>query len=174
MAQIHNIRFLKNHKGLSLRAVARETGHHFETVQKYVEKDNFNLQLREKQHRKGKLDSFKELIDEWLRSDLSAKPKQRHTAKRVYDRLKELYGDDFDVSDRAVREYVARRRPEIQGAGSGYLPLEHSAGEAQADFGAAQFIERGILYDGFYLVLSLPYSNPVIYRFSSQKTRSAC
>lgn len=159
MAQIQNIRFLKNHKELSLREVARETGHHFETVQKYVERDDFNLQLREKQRRKGKLEPFKELIDQWLKEDLHAKPKQRHTAKRVYDRLKEIYGDDFNVSDRAVREYVAKRRPEIQGVAGGYLPLEHSPGEAQVDFGAAQFIERGTLYDGFYLVLSFPYSN---------------
>ena len=159
MAQVQNIRFMRNFKGLSLRAIAEETGHHFETVKKYVAKDDFNLQLRVKQRRKGKLDPFKELIDQWLRDDLSAKPKQRHTAKRIYDRLKDLYGDEFNISDRSVRAYVAKRRPEIQGVGSGYLPLEHSPGEAQVDFGAAQFVERGTLYDGFYLVLSFPYSN---------------
>jgi len=159
MAQIQNIRFLHNFKGLSLRSIAKETGHHFETVQKYIKKDNFNLVLREKQRRKGKLDPFKELIDQWLKEDLSAKPKQRHTAKRIYDRLKELYGDKFNVSDRSVRAYVARRRPEIIGVNNGYLPLEHAPGEAQVDFGKAQFVERCILYDGFYLVLSFPYSN---------------
>ena len=159
MSQVQNIRFLRNFKGLSIRAVARETGHHFETVQKFTEKEDFNLQLREKQRRKSKLEPFKELIDQWLKDDRSAKPKQRHTAKRIYDRLKELHGDEFNVSDRSVREYVARRRPEIHGAGGGYIPLEHSPGEAQVDFGAAQFYERGTLYDGHYLVLSLPYSN---------------
>lgn len=159
MDQIQNIRFLRKFKGLSLRSVAKETGHHFETVQKYLEKDDFNLQLREKQHRKGKLDPFKELIDQWLKDDLSAKHKQRHTAKRIYDRLKKLYKDDFDASDRSIRKYVAKRRPEILGADSGYLPLEHSPGEAQVDFGSAQFYERGTLYDGFHLVLSFPHSN---------------
>ncbi|MDD4431485.1 MAG: IS21 family transposase [Bacteroidales bacterium] len=159
MDQIQNIRFLRKFKGLSLRSVAKETGHHFETVQKYLEKDDFNLQLREKQQRKGKLDPFKELIDQWLKDDLSAKHKQRHTAKRIYDRLKKLYKDDFDASDRSIRKYVAKRRPEILGADSGYLPLEHSPGEAQVDFGSAQFYERGTLYDGFHLVLSFPHSN---------------
>jgi hypothetical protein len=33
----------------------------------------------------------------------------------------------------------------------GYLPLEHPAGEAQVDFGDAQFYENGILHDGKYL-----------------------
>jgi len=160
MAQIQNIRFLKNHKGMSLRSIAKETNHHFETVKKYVEKEDFNLQVREKKHRKGKLDPYKQLIDQWLTEDLSAKPKQRHTAKRIYDRLKEEYGDEFNVSDRAVRAYVSKRRPEIfQDTDRGHIPLEHSPGEAQADFGAAQFIERGILYDGFYLAVSFPYSN---------------
>jgi transposase len=160
MAQIKNIRFLKNNKGMSLRSIAQKTNHHFETVKKYVDRADFNLQLRKKQHRKGKLDPYKQLIDQWLKDDLSAKPKQRHTAKRIYDRLKELYKDEFNVSDRSVRTYVAKRRPEIfQGTGKGYIPLEHSPAEAQADFGAAQFIERGTLYDGFYLTVSFPHSN---------------
>jgi transposase len=159
MAQVQDIKFLREHKGLSLRSIAKETGHHFETVKKYVDKNDFNLQLRETATRKGKLDPFKELIDQWLIDDLSAKPKQRHTAKRIYDRLKELYGDNFNVSDRAVRAYVAKRRPEIHNVSEGYLPLEHAPGEAQADFGAAQFIEKGTLYDGFYLTISFPHSN---------------
>jgi transposase len=159
MAQIQDIKFLRNHKVWSLRKVAKETGHRFETVKKYVDKDNFNLQLRERQHRKGKLEPFKELIDRWLKEDLQAKPKQRHTARRIYDRLKQIYGHDFDVSDRSVRKHVAKRRRELECAAGGYLPLVHSPGEAQVDFGAAQFIERGTLYDGFYLVLSFPYSN---------------
>lgn len=90
MAQIQDIRFLRDHKGWSLRKVAKETGHRFETVKKYVDKDNFNLELRERQRRKGKLEPFKELIDQWLKEDIQAKPKQRHTARRIYDRLKQI------------------------------------------------------------------------------------
>lgn len=90
MEQIYHIKYLRNRKGESLRKIARETGHDFETVKKYVEKDNFNLDLRPKR-RKGKLEPYKELIDSWLIKDLDAKPKQRHTAQRVYDRLKKIY-----------------------------------------------------------------------------------
>lgn len=159
MDQVYSIRYLRNHEGKSLRKIAKETGHDFQTVKKYVEKDDFNLNLRPKQQRKGKLDPFKPLIDEWLLKDLKAKPKQRHTAQRIYNRLKELYGDEFNVSDRTVRKYVAQKRQELSVEVEGYLPLEHPPGEAQVDFGEAQFIEKGIKYNGYFLNISFPYSN---------------
>jgi transposase len=158
MEQIYHIKYLRNQKGKSLRKICRETGHDFETVKKYVAKDNFNLDLRPKR-RKGKLEPYKELIDSWLIKDLEAKPKQRHTAQRVYDRLKEIYQAELNISDRAIRAYVSRRKKELGLDTECYLPLEHPPGEAQVDFGEAQFIEKGIKYDGYYLNLSFPYSN---------------
>lgn len=52
MDQVYSIRYLRNHEGKSLRKIAKETGHDFQTVKKYVEKDDFNLNLRPKQKRK--------------------------------------------------------------------------------------------------------------------------
>ena len=92
----------------------------------------------EKQQRKGKLDPFKALIDQWLEQDQKAKPKQRHTAQRVFNRLKELYGEEFNVSDRSIRKYVAQKKKELAGGTDGYIPLDHPPGEAQVDFGEAQ------------------------------------
>ncbi len=158
MDQVHNIKYLRKFKGKSLRGISKETGHHFDTVKKYVEKDNFNLELNPGKHKLRKLAPYVELIDSWLTADLKAKPKQRHTAQRVYNRLKELFSD-LDVSDRTIRAYVSKRKKEIDLTVEGYLPLEHPPGEAQIDFGAAQFIEKGVLYDGHYLNLSFPYSN---------------
>lgn len=158
MEQVHNIKYLHKFKGKSLRRISSETGHHFNTVKKYVEKDNFNLELNPGKRKPRKLAPYAELIDSWLEADLKAKPKQRHTAQRVYDRLKEQF-PAFDVSDRSVRSYVSKRKKEIGLTEEGYLPLEHPPGEAQIDFGAAQFIEKGVLYDGHYLNLSFPYSN---------------
>ena len=43
--------------------------------------------------------------------------------------------------------------------GKSALPLEHKAGEAQVDFGSADFYENGRLYSGKYLNLSFPSSN---------------
>lgn len=158
MEQVHNIKYLFKFKGKSLRKISFETGHHFNTIKKYATKENFNLELKPGKSKPRKLAPYSELIDSWLEADLKAKPKQRHTAQRIYDRLKEQF-PGFNVSDRSVRAYVSRRKKELGLSTEGYLPLEHPPGEAQIDFGAAQFIEKGVLYDGHYLNLSFPYSN---------------
>ena len=112
MDEINHIKYLRDRKGQSLREIARETGHAFETVKKYAEKQDFNI-ARRKQRRKSKLDPYKAIIDEWLTNDLKERPKQRHTAKRVYDRLQEMYGIGFKVSERTVRYYVSAKKKEL-------------------------------------------------------------
>lgn len=158
MEQINNIKYQHNFKGKTLRGISKDTGHHFNTVKKYVEKTDFNINPKITKSKPRKLAPYIDLIDSWLTADLEAKPKQRHTAKRVYDRLKEIY-PDFDVSDRSVRAYVSKKKKELGLNTQGYLPLEHPPGEAQVDFGEAQFVENGIVYDGYYLNMSFPYSN---------------
>jgi transposase len=150
---------MKKFEGKSLRKISQITGHNFETVKKYVEKDDFNQTIRPKQRRQSKLSPYRSIVTAWLIKDKQAPHKQQHTARRVYDRLKELYGDEFDASERAVRKFVADIRKELQVNTDGFLPLEHPPGEAQADFGEARFIENGITYDGYYFNISYPYSN---------------
>jgi len=158
MDEINHIKYLRDKKGQTLRGIARETGHAFETVKKYTEKQNFNI-VHHKQKRKSKLDPYKAQIDEWLTNDLKEKPKQRHTAKRIYDRLQEMYSTEFKVSERTVRYYVSAKKKELYAKNDCSIPLEHPPGEAQADFGAADFIENGERFSGLYLTLSFPYSN---------------
>jgi transposase len=161
MKQIKCIKKLKEKEGLSYREISRKTGHAFETVKKYAEMKDFNINLRKKTNKKskGKFKLYEDTIRKWLIEDLKAPKKQRHTAQRVYNRLKEIYGEDFDVSDRSVRNWVARIKKEINLDKEGYLPLEHPPGEAQVDFGEAVFIENGEKYEGYYLSMSFPYSN---------------
>jgi transposase len=159
MEQVYRIRNMKKFEGKSLRKISQLTGHNFETVKKYVEKDDFNQTIRPKQRRQSKLSPYRSIVTAWLIKDKQAPHKQQHTARRVYDRLKELYGDEFDASERAVRKFVADIRKELQVNTDGFLPLEHPPGEAQADFGEARFIENGITYDGYYFNISYPYSN---------------
>ena len=163
MDQIHRIRELDDEQDKNLTEIAIIMNCDWRTVRKYVDMEDFNspppTAASEGEH-ESKLDPFKPLINEWLQADKLAPRKQRHTAKRIFKRLKEE-AKDFNCSYRLVALYVQEKKAELRLKKSvGYLPLEHHPGEAQADFGFANFYENGHLHEnGKYLVISFPYSN---------------
>ncbi len=159
MLQIQHIRYQSIIKGRSMRSIAQETGHNFRTVRKYIEQSDFNKPTKRKAGRPSKLDAVKPIIDTWLTEDLKRKPKQRHTAKRIYNRLRNEYSDIFNASERTVRAYVASKKKEFYGTDEGFLPLDHPPGEAQVDFGDVVFYEKGQKVEGHELIISFPYSN---------------
>ena len=163
MDQIHRIREMYYQQDKNISEIASETGFNWKTVKKYVDMEDFSSPppkpASEDSH-ESKLDAFKPLIDSWLEADKLAPRKQRHTAKRVFSRLqKEAAG--FDCSYRLVAMYVSHKKKELHlNKKDGSIPLEHRPGEAQVDFGYADFYENGKLYhDAKYLVISFPYSN---------------
>ena len=88
--------------------------------------------------RRPELDGFADLIDQWLVEDRTRPRKQRHTAKRVFDRLRNE--DGFRGSYAIVTDYVRehrRRRLEM------FVPLVHPPGHAQADFGESRAVIGG-------------------------------
>ncbi len=153
MDKVKVIHRLYNVEGKSLREIVDITGHAFETVQKYAYMDDFNVNKPIIQDREGKLDPFKPLIDQWMEADLKAPKKQRHTAEKIYQRLCELYPDEFKVSSRATRKYIAQKKKELKTHNKCFIPLEHPAGTAQADFGEVYFIEKGVKQKGYVLIL---------------------
>lgn len=163
MDDINDIRDQYYNQGKNLSEIAAETKHNWKTIKKYVDKEDFNTSsLAEKlaSVRVSKLDAFKSYIDEWLEADKRAPRKQRHTAKRVFNRLcNEVEG--FNCSYRLVAAYVKIKKHALRLKKSeGHCPLNHFAGEAQADFGTAQFHENGKCHDSAkYLVVSFPFSN---------------
>ncbi|WP_084295808.1 IS21 family transposase [Desulfitibacter alkalitolerans] len=161
MTQIKYIRKLFHEEGKNVSQISKETGHDRKTVKYYLEKEDWNKEVPTASPvaQFPKLDPFKKHIDSWLLEDKKAKRKQRHTSQRVYDRLKDKYKENFNCSYRTVAGYVAQKKKEIFGKQAGYLPLEHIPGEAQVDFGDAEFYEKGKIYSGKYLNLSFPYSN---------------
>ncbi len=165
MAQVEDIREAFFRKGKNITEIAREQNLDRKTVRKHILMEDFNEKqgaVFKEPRLCPKLDSFKPIIDRWLEDDKRAKKKQRHTAKRVYDRLCKESGtkDDFNCSYRTVAEYVSWKKKQIySGVTSSSIPLDHSPGEMQVDFGAVQFIESGKLIDGHYLNVSFPYSN---------------
>ncbi len=161
MTEINDIRNAFFEKGMNISDISRDFSIDRKTVRKYINQENFNENppLAEKAQVISKLNPYMEEIDSWLEGDQKARKKQRHTAKRVHSRLQEKY-PEFDVSYRTVADYVREKKKEIYKTGTkSYLPLIHEAGEAQVDFGNADFYERGILYNGNYLNLSYPFSN---------------
>lgn len=163
MDQIHRIREMYYQQDKNISMIASETGYDWKTVKKYVDMENFNEPSPAASSNEGhesKLDPFKAQIDEWLQADQLAPRKQRHTAKRVYNRLKNEAAE-FNCSYRLVALYVKDKKEELHlKKGDGYLPLIHHPGESQADFGTADFYENGKLHhEAKYLVLSFPFSN---------------
>jgi transposase len=98
------------------------------------------------------------IIDGWLTDDLSAPRKQRHTARRVWERLVDEH--QAVVSERAVRAYVKVARERL-GAGQAevMVPQQHPLGfEAEVDFGAISFYLCGVLTEGELFVMRLSAS----------------
>ena len=135
MDKIEEIHRLYNKEEKSLREIVDITGYAFETVQKYAYKKDFNIEIPIIQTRESKSDPFRDLIDLWMKEDLNVHKKQRHTAERIHERLETLYSKEFNVSLRCIRKYVSEKKKELKDYNKCYVPLEHLAGSAQADFG---------------------------------------
>lgn len=160
LAEQNKIRDLFFNQGQSISEIKRITGFDRKTIRKYIKFEaTLNKPKKNKINKSFKIDLYKNDIDSWMEEDRKAKRKQRHTAKRIHDRLAEKYGDSFNCSYRTVANYVAERKKDMFQNNKSYLPLKHFGGEAQVDFGKAEFIENGIKYSGSYLVLSFPHSN---------------
>ena len=69
----------------------------------------------------------KHQIDQWLLGDIKAPRKQRHTGKRVYERLSADYA--YTGSEITVRNYVYKKRKELGVGAKVYIPQMHIPGE---------------------------------------------
>ena len=114
-------------------------------------------QTREGQGFGRKTDAFEHVIDQWLEADRMMPRKQRHTAKRVFDRLVAEYG--FDGSYSGVRRYVKAWREANREVSDGYLRLCWDPGVMQVDFGVALADVAGREHTVHLLVATMPYSN---------------
>jgi len=142
-------------EGKSIRQIQRETGCHRQTIRKALE-DGFEPHYRLKKPRPSPvLDPVKPIIDRWLAEDQERPPKQRHTARRIYERLTTEYG--FQGAESTVRRYVGQRRKELRS--QVFIPLSYAPGRtAQVDFGEAQVIIAGELLTAQLFCLRLGYS----------------
>lgn len=131
-------------EGWSIRKIARQCEVSRQSVRKAL-KDSGPWRYRLKEPKPCPvMDKYREVVISWLKADEEAPRKQRHTAKRVYDRLCEEFG--FKGADSTVRRYVARLRRELGTVElEPVLMLTADPGEvAQADWGKAKVILNGV------------------------------
>ena len=141
-------------EGRSQRAVAREFGLSRETVRKMLQYAVPPGYQRQQPIKRPKLGPWLGVIDAILEDDKQRPAKQRHTAKRIFERLREEHG--FTGGYTIVKDYV--RSAELHSREM-FIPLTHAPGEAQADFGEALVVVAGVEQKAHYLAVDLPHSD---------------
>jgi transposase len=104
------------------------------------------------------IDPFAGLIDAWLLADREVPRKQRHTARRVWQRLAAEHG--ASLAEVTVSRYVARRRVELGlDRVEVTVPQAHVPGtEAEVDFGEFHASIAGMLLKVWMFVMRLSFS----------------
>ena len=157
-------------EGLSERAAARRVGLARETVRKMRRYRLPPGYRRTQPIRCPKLDAFTGIIDQILRDDQHRPKKQRHTAKRIWERLRAEHA--FTGGYTIVKDYVREKR---LGGHEMFVPLTHPPGDAQADFGEALVVVAGVECKAHYLVVDLPHSDDAFVKaFPAETTEAFC
>ena len=156
--------------GMSTREAARVFGLHRDTVRKMLEYSAPPGYRRESPPRRPKLDPYRGVIDWILEDDRSLPKKQRHTAKRIYERLRAEHS--FTGRYTIVKDYVRERRCRTREM---YVPLSHPPGDAQCDFGQAKAVIEGVEQTIHYFVLDLPHSDACFVKaYPAETTEAFC
>jgi len=154
---------LSQYEGLSLREISRRSGHHFDTVKKYVDREDWNESYRPRKERGSLLDPLKPVIDEWLEEDLKRQRKYRRTATKIYNDLRKdkEHSKLLAVGKQTVINYVSQRKKELcKKTYQTAMFALHSMCEAQVDFGDILVASNGGAETKWHeLVVSFPWSN---------------
>ena len=155
-------------EGRSQRSVAREFGLARVTVRKMLGYSVPPGYRRKEPAKRPKLGPWLDVIDAILEDDKQQPKKQRHTAKRIFDRLRAEHA--FPGGYTIVKDYVrvaTLRRREM------FVPLTHAPGTAQADFGEALVIVGGEERKAHYFAIDLPHSDDCFVRAFPAETTEA-
>jgi transposase len=155
MVDVEFIKKKHENEGWSIRKIARQLEVSRQTVRKVLASPAEPPRYEQRAPRpQPVMGPFLPVIERWLTEDETAPPKQRHTARRIYDRLVAEY--DFPGSEVTVRRAVSAlrgRRIEV------FVPLEAVPGKvAQADFGQAHVMIAGTVQKVFIFCLRAKHS----------------
>ena len=157
-------------EGRSVRRTARDFGLSRKTVRKMLMYSVPPGYQRKKPVARPKLGPWVGVIDQILEDDESQPKKQRHTARRIYDRLKDEHS--FTGGYTIVKDYVRQARLRHKEV---FVPLAHPPGDAQADFGEALAVIDGTEQKAHFLCVDLPHSDDAfVVAFPAENTESFC
>ena len=166
------IRRDREREGLSIRALAERHGVHRRAVRQALASPLPPLRKRAEGRSAPKLGPYRPLIDEWLLADREAPRKQRHTARRVWERLRDEQG--AEVSERQVRRYVRARRPELGEPAEAFVPQVHEPGaEAEVDWGEAVVVIAGQRVEAGLFVMRACHSGAAFVMAFERQTQQA-
>ncbi len=146
-------------EGLGKRAACREYGIHYKTLRKILTHPEPPGYRRTTPRRPSILEPLLPVVHQILEGDRRAPRKQRHTAVRIYRRLRDEHGYKGGLT--VVKDAVRAWR---QHSAEVFVPLAHPPGEAQADFGEAQVTLDGRPTKVALFVMTLPYSDAIFCR----------
>tara|TARA_B100001123_G_scaffold414770_1_gene514611 strand:+ start:351 stop:1844 length:1494 start_codon:yes stop_codon:yes gene_type:complete len=153
---------------LSKRAACREYELHWDTLNKILEHVEPPGYRRQKPPRRPKIEPVLTTLEEILEADKRAPKKQRHSALRIFERLRDEhdYSGGYTTVKDAVRAWKQSHK-EV------FLPLAHPPGEAQVDYGFAEVVVAGESVKVALFVMTLPYSDAIfIQAFPRECTES--
>jgi len=120
--------------------------------------------------RRPKLQPYIGIIDQILDQDAATPKKQRHTAWRLFERLRQEHG--YEGSYTTVKDYVREKRLSGQEM---FVPLHHPPGHAQADFGQAEVFIAGTQQTTHFFVMDLPHSDDAfVMAFPGETSEAFC
>jgi len=157
-------------QGMGKSEAARHFGIDRKTVAKILKHAVPPGYRRQNPPARPKLDPFVAIIDEILEEDKSRLKKQRHTAKRIHERLRDEHS--FTGGITIVTDYVRekkRRNREV------FVPLSHAPGHAQVDFGESLGVIGGVECKLHYLAMALPHSDAFFIKaYPAETTEAFC
>ena len=157
-------------EGMSIREAARVFGVHRGSVRKMLRFSIPPGYRRVQERSRPKLGPYVGVVERILQEDQERPSKQRHTAKRIYERLKAEHG--FTGGYTIVKDYVRERRIRAQEM---FVPLAHPPGDAQADFGEALVVIGGVEQKAHFLVFDLPHSDAgFVKAYPGETTEAFC
>jgi transposase len=162
------VRFAVQIEGISRRAAARRFGIDPRTVAKMLSFSVPPGYRRSRPPTRPKLDRFTGIIDTLLAADVARPKKQRHTAKRIFERLRDEHGYGGGIT--VVRDYVRSHRLQHREV---FVPLRHDAGHAQVDFGEALAEIAGVERKIHFFAMDLPHSDACFVRAYPAETSEA-